>query len=298
MLDHKELETLVAIIDCGSFEAAARRLHISPGAVSQRIKGLENRVGQPLLVRRQPPVATEVGSTVLQHARKVLLLQDEVEAALWPAASSQGHSVSVAINHDSLNCWFMVVVMAVQKDVPVNFDIRTMDNRAALEQLKRGEVMGAITSVVQDVPGCRSRVLGRLGYVAVCSTSFHQRYFSQGLHADSLSHAPYLCHDRCDDLADAVLARYQASQTLANTHYIPSTPMIADAVAQGLGWGMLPSTLVEKHPAREQLIVLDGPEVNVELHWKRWDIQSDTLAVIERHLFAVARACLNQGQSD
>ena len=41
-----QLDTLVAVVEAGSFEAAAVRLHVTPSAVSQRIRALEASAGQ------------------------------------------------------------------------------------------------------------------------------------------------------------------------------------------------------------------------------------------------------------
>ncbi|WP_176328162.1 LysR family transcriptional regulator, partial [Burkholderia vietnamiensis] len=58
MLDYPLLEALAAVIRHGSFERAARDLNVSPSAVSQRVKLLEERVGSVLVKRGQPCVAT------------------------------------------------------------------------------------------------------------------------------------------------------------------------------------------------------------------------------------------------
>ena len=54
MLDFEQLRALHAAVDEGTFEAAARKLHITPSAVSQRIKGLETSVGRILVQRTKP----------------------------------------------------------------------------------------------------------------------------------------------------------------------------------------------------------------------------------------------------
>ena len=53
-LDGHQLAAFAAVIELGSFDAAAERLHVTPSAVSQRIKALEQRVGQVLVVREKP----------------------------------------------------------------------------------------------------------------------------------------------------------------------------------------------------------------------------------------------------
>ena len=67
----EHLATFAAIVDEGSFEGAARRLHITPSAVSQRVKNMEQRVGSVLLRRSRPIELTPAGSTVLRVARQL-----------------------------------------------------------------------------------------------------------------------------------------------------------------------------------------------------------------------------------
>ena len=56
-------ETLAVIVDEGTMDAAAHRLHLTPSAVSQRLKALERQLGRVLLVRTKPARATEAGAT-------------------------------------------------------------------------------------------------------------------------------------------------------------------------------------------------------------------------------------------
>jgi hypothetical protein len=49
-----QLAALAAVVEFGGFDAAAERLHVTPSAVSQRIKALEQRVGQVLVIREKP----------------------------------------------------------------------------------------------------------------------------------------------------------------------------------------------------------------------------------------------------
>jgi len=74
------LRTLVAIVDHGSFAAAAQRLHLAPPTVSLHIAELESRIGAPLLSRRRGDVrASAVGEMLVERARRLLA---EVESTL------------------------------------------------------------------------------------------------------------------------------------------------------------------------------------------------------------------------
>src|SRR4051812_41553817 len=104
-----QLDALVAIADHGTFEAAARALHVTPSAVSQRIRALESEVGQVVVQRTVPCRPTPAGKVLVRLARQTRLLHAEVEDAL-----AHGHrgpvDVPVAVNADSLATWFRGVL--------------------------------------------------------------------------------------------------------------------------------------------------------------------------------------------
>lgn len=79
-LNLDQLESLAAVVELGSFSAAARRLALTQPAVSQQIRELELRYGVRLVERLgKRAYATEAGRALLEHQRR---LAAEVEAAL------------------------------------------------------------------------------------------------------------------------------------------------------------------------------------------------------------------------
>lgn len=89
MFDYKLLAALAAVVEQGGFERAAQLLGLSQSAVSQRIKLLEARVGQPVLVRATPPAPTEVGTRLLNHVQQVRLLERDLQRQV-PALEEGG----------------------------------------------------------------------------------------------------------------------------------------------------------------------------------------------------------------
>ena len=79
-IDGQQLAAFAAVIELGSFDAAAARLHVTPSAISQRIKALEQRVGQVLVVREKPCSATAAGVPLLRLAAQTALLEAETLA--------------------------------------------------------------------------------------------------------------------------------------------------------------------------------------------------------------------------
>ena len=91
MLDPTLLTTLAIVAREGSFERAAGVLHVTPSAVSQRIRLLEDRAGAVLVVRGQPCTPTELGARLCRHAQTVALLEDELRRDLpWVGDTQEG----------------------------------------------------------------------------------------------------------------------------------------------------------------------------------------------------------------
>ena len=65
MFDRAQLQALSAVLTTGSFEAAARALRVTPSAISQRIRALEEQAGAVLVLRGQPARPTAAGDTLI-----------------------------------------------------------------------------------------------------------------------------------------------------------------------------------------------------------------------------------------
>src|SRR5690242_4148939 len=122
-VDGQQLAAFAAVIEQGSFDAAAVRLHVTPSAVSQRIKALEQRVGQVLVIREKPCKATTAGIPLLRLAAQQVLLEVEALAEMG-AGDGMRPRITLAVNADSMATWFTGVFDILDD---VLFDIRIED---------------------------------------------------------------------------------------------------------------------------------------------------------------------------
>ena len=234
-LNPGQLEALVAIADHGSFDAAARRLHVTPSAVSQRIRALEGATGQVLISRGTPCRPTPHGEWLVRLGRQTRLLYDEASQAL---AEAGGIELPVAVNADSLTVWFHEVLAEIARWDGVAIRLHVEDETHSAELLRGGEVLAAVTSDPAPVQGCSARRLGALRYLPAAAPWFADRW----RRGDSPDWAamPVVIFGAKDDLQHRLLRRHGVGEPPPVVHQVPATADFYQAVAVGLGWGMLP----------------------------------------------------------
>jgi LysR family transcriptional regulator, chromosome initiation inhibitor len=274
MLDYALLDALAAVVRHGSFERAARELNVTPSAVSQRVKLLEERVGSVLVKRGTPCVATTSGALLCRHTERVQLLEAELARPLpaLPGASLQAWpTLRVAVNDDSVGTWFIDAIAAfcTQREMRLDLVIDDQDHTAQL--IRDGSVQGAVTTQAEPVQGCRSTRLGRMRYLAVCTPAFQARHFADGVSRETLRRAPCVDFNPKDELQKRFMRKISRADIDPPKHWIPHVAGFLRACVMGLGWGMCPERMVAPHLERGELIdMLPGRHLDVDLYWQSW----------------------------
>lgn len=299
MLDYAALSALAAVVREGSFERAARALNVTPSAVSQRIRLLEERVGCALVVRAQPCRATETGQRLCRHVDQVRLMEHELQTALPTLEPADGEpparrvTLPVAVNADSLATWFAPAAARYAADAPVLLEVAVDDQDHTAERLKSGAVLAAVTAMAEPAPGCNSRPLGAMRYVATASPAFVARYFADGVNARTLAEAPSLVFDRKDQLQARWVRRQCRRAVELPRHALPSTQAFVEANGAGMGWGMQPLPLVRPLLDSGALVELvPGATLDVRLYWQHARAASSLLEGLTRAVLDAAREAL------
>jgi len=298
MLDYPLLAALAAVIREGGFERAAATLGVTPSAVSQRIRALEERVGATLVVRSQPPVATEAGARLCAHVERVRLLEGELAVDLpGLQSSSEGPTVlRVAVNADSLGSWFMPAAARFSEATGALLHLVLDDEEHTAARLRSGEVLAAVTADPVPVPGCRIRPLGSMRYIACASPGFCARYFPQGVGLAALQRAPVLQFDPRDGLQARWTRQVFDAALAAPTHQVPSTQGFLDACLAGLGWALNPLPLAAEPLAQGRLVdLVPGRPLDVPLHWQNARLGARLLDALTKEVALEARRSLVAG---
>ena len=280
----EQLVTFATVLSEGTLDAAARRLHITPSAVSQRLKALEQSSGRVLLQRSNPAQATEAGEVVLRLARQVAQLEADAGVELGLGTDGPQLAVPIVVNADSLAVWFLQALARVPGDLNITFDLHRDDEQHSTSMLRSGTVMAAVTATPDPVQGCRVESLGVMRYRAVAAPAFVDRWFADGVDGGKLNMAPAVDFDRKDTYQWAFVESWpDASNTQQKgpRHYVPASQDFGDAIRLGLGWGLIPEVQCGPDIADGRLIEL-APErpFDVPLYWQRWKTASRVLDVL------------------
>ena len=293
MLDYKLIEALALVAQGGGFDKAATALHITQSAVSQRVKLLEEQMGQILVARTAPPRLTSAGRNLLKHYLQVKRLEDDLFGEM---AQQAGYTpIAVALNADSLATWFLDAIQSFVVKEDVLLDIRVDDQEQTHQLLKDGAVVGCISTKEQPLQGCRIDYLGQMNYQMFASPEFAKKWFPLGLTLADVCSAPAIIFNRKDELHKKLfqLVLGQVPDSIP-THYVPSAEKFVDFIGMGLGYGMLPRQQSAPFTKNGRLVDLaPAHTIPVKLYWHCWNLNSKLLVKFTRQLILGAKALLN-----
>ncbi|MFQ1001582.1 LysR family transcriptional regulator ArgP [Modestobacter sp. SSW1-42] len=288
-LDLAQLRALDATVTAGTLDGAARALHVTPSAISQRLKALEAATGRVLLVRSKPVQVTESGQPVLRLARQVALLAADATRELAPADGDRAVTLPIALNADSMATWVLPALAPLAGDVA--FDLHVLDQEHTAALLRDGRVMAAVTAAADPVPGCTVTRLGGMRYRPMATRQFARRWFPDGVTAQALARAPVVVFDRTDELQHGYLRARGVDPAVPPVHHVPASVDYVTAVTLGFGWGMVPPQ--QEPPGGLEELDRDGG-VDVVLYWQQWRLRSPSLDRVADAVRTAARHHLDQ----
>lgn len=286
--DYRMVAALAAVAAEGSFTDAARRLHLTQSAVSQRIRQLESTVGGPVLIRSVPLRLTDAGEALLRHWRQLSSLEDQLRADLNEGSlGSQRRTIAIAVNSDSLATWFCTAVAPVvdEHDLLLRFLVDYEEHTNAL--LRSGQALACITSEPKPMTGCVSLPIGEMRYRCVASPAFKKRYFPSGVTREAILAAPASLFGQHDTIIYRYLERhfrYPRTEPKTATfphHIVPSTEGFVQIALQGIAHSLVPEFQALPLIRSKQLVDLTPDKfVAVKLYWHAWDIRTPVLEAL------------------
>lgn len=290
-LDSKQCEAFLAVVEVGSFEQAASQLHLTPSAVSLRVRGLETHLGEALVVRTRPCRATRVGRQLMQHLQRTRLMEKDLLSGIAGVEGGDAFfSVAMAVNADSLATWLLPALAGALQREHIALELVVDDQEHTYALLEAGLVNACVSAQAHAMRGCVAEPLGTMRYRMVASPAFVAQWFKRGITRAALARAPAVVFNRKDQLHASVLLRiFGLPATAYPCHHVPASEPFVAAIRLGLGYGMVPELQTGDAMDRGELVdVLPEAATDVALYWHAWAQQSPRLDRLTRSMKAAA----------
>jgi LysR family transcriptional regulator (chromosome initiation inhibitor) len=299
MFDYRLVEALAAVIEERGFARAAEKLCITQSAVSQRIKQLEDSVGRVLIVRETPPRATPAGERLLRHYRQVAVLEEETIEDLGASRKAGFRHLPIAVNSDCLSVWLLDALAPFLREASITLEIFVDDQDNNLHFLQSGTVAGCVSSQRMTMQGFTSTRIGSVRYFMAASPRFREQWFPEGFTRAAAAKAPAVLFNRDDQLHYRSLAKVFGRPAIhPPAYYIPSVEKFNEAIALGLGYGMITEVQALPEIAKGALVEIDPRgRLDTALYWYRWSHSSGLLDEFSKVLVGKGRRLLESAAS-
>lgn len=284
MIDYHALKALEAVIELQSFESASKALGISQSAVTQRIQGFEAYLGERLLIRKTPYRASETGESYLNLLRKVTSLENDIFKS-----NSKKPTLKIAINRDSLDLYFLEVLLDKELAELIALEIIADDQDMTLNFLKSGQVDMCISSQKKPLPNHTATHLGDMVYSLVCAPHFYEKYFKKGVGKESLLNAPLVIFDKNDKAQHTYLMDNYGIDNPLMVNQVPSVRSFKNAILGGFGYGLIPIMDIETEIKKKNIVELvPSKKFKVPLYLHQWEYQRDYVKILNQKILKAA----------
>ena len=293
MLDYTQLKALLAVDDTGTFEGAARELNLSSFAIVQRIKTLEAKLGVKL-IDRSPTRTTDIGKVLCDHTREVISLEGELidqHRIDTLQAETGSPSLKIAIVDENLSNWFLALLPHDNSSKErLRLNVQLTDSEHAIEMMKSGQIVAALTNDPQTIFGFKTHEIGTLTYRAVASPAYLSEHFPEGVTATALLTAPTMRITANDDRSLEWTRQVFGENIELPLSQHPSTQGTLQACMDGNLWTMQSDLEVSHHLVSGKLIELvPNKPLAYTLYWHVAGTMLETIRPITRAIKELAQ---------
>lgn len=248
-MDTDGLKAFLAVAEHNSFSVAAQHLFLTQPAVSKRIAALETELNHMLFDRLGREVAlTEAGHALLPRARAILNSMHEAQRTIREFSGEIIGTLRVATSHH-IGLHHLPPILrefaATHRQVNLQFDF--LDSEQAHDKVLRGDSDLAVVTLAPSLEdNLQATVLWPDPLCFVVGTN-HSLSKEKHVTLDALSNTPAILPDLNTYTGRLVKHFFDSRNLPLNlnmaTNYLETIKMM---VTVGLGWSVLPKTMVDK----------------------------------------------------
>lgn len=244
----------VAVCECGSFSAAARKYKRAQSGVSQSVSNLEIALNQTLFDRSSNmPKLTTQGEALLPIARSVLLQQQRLDQKVMALDADEEHELVVAIEESLLEPELLSQIVAIGEQHPMTnielisastFDIKTMVS----------EGKAHVGVVYSDGKMLEDTEFATVGYNRFLTLAAPQHPLADKVALKDGDLRNYRQVVQRSSSGKELWFSYAISTQVwyANNH-----KLLLELAVQGLGWVIVPERLAAPYVEQGKLTILD-----------------------------------------
>jgi DNA-binding transcriptional LysR family regulator len=246
-MDNQNLKAFITVAEIGSFSEAADRLYLTQSAISKRIALLEQQIGKRLFDRIARQVSlTEAGNELLPRARRILQEYENALQAINDLSGEASGTLRLAISHHlGLHRLPPILKQFAQQYPNVTLDIEFMDSEKAYEKILHGESeVAVITLALESHHNINSKKIWNDPLRFICAQDHPLAALKQPALQD-LAEYPIILPGLNTYTGRIIQNLFQKEgiplKAPMSTNYLET---ISTMVEIGLGWSVLPETLV------------------------------------------------------
>lgn len=254
-LSSLQLEAFVAVASSGTFSGAARTLHISQSALSQRVLNLEEQLGTTLFVRAPGGVQlTVAGIELLKYCRIKDTLETELTARIQGGdAQALSGTVRIAGISSAMRSLVLPALAPVLGEHPgLRLEAQVRELRELPKLLRTGECDFAVTWPFPMHADFTTYDVGEENYVMIEPIS-------------GTAPAVYIDHDAEDETTEQFLRLQGEVPRSLERHFVDEIYAVIDAVAHGLGRAVVPMHLLQNQSRVRSVPYPQGMQVKLLL---------------------------------
>ena len=281
-MDNQNLKAFITVAEVGSFSDAAEQLYLTQSAISKRIALLEQQIGKRLFDRIARQVSlTEAGKELLPRARRILQEYENALQAINDLSGEASGTLRLAISHHlGLHRLPPILKQFAQQYPNVTLDIEFMDSEKAYEQVLHGESeVAVITLALESHHNIYSKKIWDDPLRFICAEDHPLAALKKPALKD-LAEYPIILPGLNTYTGRIIQNLFQKEgiplKAPMSTNYLET---ISTMVEIGLGWSVLPETLVRG------LYVMPFDQVSIErelgyIHHKKRSLSNAAMAFL------------------
>lgn len=271
-MDTQDLRVFLAVVDYKSFSEAAEQIHVSQPAVSKRIANLESHLDTKLFDRISRKVfLTEAGELLLPKARGILNELENTRQEINALSGDISGTLSLAISHHlGLHRLPNLLKTFADRHRSIELDVHFSDSEKAYEGIAQGQFDLAVNTLSpEEKPRITALPLWRDKLCFVCAEN-HPLANSRNIDLTELSNYRCLVPDLSTFtgrlLKDLFTRKGLALKPVMSTNFLQTLSKMTEI---GLGWSLLPRTLVTEHMVTLPIDVELSRELGIIYHSER-----------------------------